>query len=163
MREHYQVIPGIFRYTSFSHIKKTFYYIFDNNNSYEGTVSQVKLHPIETKPFSVGSAKIIPLEIIHGKMSILGYKFDRFAYVTDCSELPKETHEQLRGIDLLILNALRYDPHPTHFHLGKSLEAIEGLKPKRAILTHMTHQIDHQKTELPENVELAYDGMVVES
>ncbi|MEC7641660.1 MAG: MBL fold metallo-hydrolase [Nitrospinota bacterium] len=157
-------IPCFGKEQTFTQIKKTFYYIFDPTNSYQGAVSQVELHPIGTEPFSLGGTGIRPLKIIHGEMPILGYKFDRFAYVTDCSELPAESWEQLQGIELLILNALRYDPHPTHFHLEKSLETIAALKPGRALLTHMTHQIDHRKTgaKLPENVELAYDGMVVE-
>ncbi|MBT5258849.1 MAG: MBL fold metallo-hydrolase, partial [Nitrospina sp.] len=84
--------------------------------------------------------------------------------ITDCSEIPLESKKQLRNLDILILNALGFDPHPTHFSLSQALEAIKELNPKRAILTHINHKFDHDKisSELPTGVELAYDGMELE-
>lgn len=156
-------IPCYGKAQTFSHIQKTFHYIFDGNTSYAGTLSQVTLQPIGGEPFSLGGMGVTPVEVLHGDMPILAYRFGRFAYVTDCSEIPPASREKLLGLDLLILNALRYDPHPTHFHLQAALKAIKTLRPRRVLLTHMTHQIDHRKAgkELPEHVGLAYDGMVV--
>lgn len=107
---------------------------------------------------------ITPLDIVHGKLTILGYKLNRCAYITDCNEIPRESKKQLQNLDILILNALGFDPHPTHFSLSQALDAVEELKPKRAILTHINHKFDHEKisSELPAGVELAYDGMTVE-
>lgn len=158
------VIPCYGSAPTLSGIKKMFHYIFNGAPSYAGLVSQVKLYPVGSEPFFAGGMGITPLDIKHGDMTITGYKFNNAAYVTDCSEIPAESMKKLEGLDLLILNALRYDPHPTHFNLDAALGAVEALKPKRAILTHMAHQMDAEETGkvLPEHVELAYDGLVVE-
>ncbi len=112
----------------------------------------------------MGGVLVDPLEITHGKLNIAGYKINNTAYITDCSGIPEKTQKKLVGLDLLIINALGFAPHPTHFNLDQALTAIEMLKPKRALLTHINHKFDHAtiSRELPENVELAYDGLTVE-
>jgi phosphoribosyl 1,2-cyclic phosphate phosphodiesterase len=113
--------------------------------------------------FSLGGVLVTPFDILHGNLKILGYKLNNCAYITDCSGIPDASRGKLKNLDILIINAVGFDPHPTHFSLGQALEAIEDLQPKRAILTHINHTYDHKKVseQLPENIELAYDGMSV--
>ena len=95
-------------------------------------------------------------------MPIYGYKFgSSLAYLTDVSEIPDETLPHLFGLDTLILGAVRYEPHPTHFNLEQAVEVINALKPKRAFLTHLSHHFDHETVnrELPPHIRLAYDGL----
>ncbi len=122
------------------------------------------IHDIEAyKPFTIGNAEILPVRIMHGKLPILGYRIGRLGYVTDCSEMPAETIEALRGVDTLVINALRYEPHPSHMSLKESLAVIEAIAPRRAYLIHLSHDMGPQATvELPDGVEIAYDGLSIE-
>ena len=112
-----------------------------------------------------GSAPVTPLDIQHGKLIISGFRFKDCAYITDCSGIPIGTRGKLKGLKILILNALGFKPHPTHFNLSQALEAVAELKPERTILTHINHHFDHEKIsrDLPEGVELAVDGMRIEA
>ena len=95
---------------------------------------------------------------------IYGFRFGSAAYLTDHSEIPEESFEQLQGLDILFLDALRYKPHPTHSTVENSLKIVERLRPKRAFFTHICHDLPHEETNalLPENVRLAYDGLKLE-
>jgi phosphoribosyl 1,2-cyclic phosphate phosphodiesterase len=99
--------------------------------------------------------------VIHGEAEILGFRFGSAAYLTDHSEIPDSSMERLRNLDILFLDALRHQPHPTHSTVENSLRIVERLKPKRAFFTHICHDLPHQKTNasLPDNVRLSYDGM----
>jgi phosphoribosyl 1,2-cyclic phosphate phosphodiesterase len=114
--------------------------------------------------FQIGPVGVMPFEVLHGTWSITGFRVGGLGYVTDASAIPPSSLAQLRGLDLLVLNALRLKPHPTHFSLGEALEQIDKLKPRRALLVHMTHDIAHAATNatLPDHVRLAYDGQVVD-
>lgn len=122
--------------------------------------------PLET--FSVsgegGAIDVLPFLQHHGHGHSLGFRFGGLAYATDVHEFPDQSLEQLEGLDVLILDALRYTSHPCHFSVAEALEVIEQVKPKRAILTHLHIDLDYQtlKAELPAHVEPAYDGMVIE-
>ena len=107
---------------------------------------------------------IQPLPILHGRLSILGYRIGKFSYITDCSEIPAETYRLLEGTEVLILGVLRYEPHPTHLHLEKALQIIERVHPERAYFTHISHAFDHERTnsELPSHVQLSFDGLSFE-
>ena len=100
----------------------------------------------------------------HGRLPVLGYRFGNLAYITDCSEIPDPTMERLKGLDVLVLVALRYRRHPTHFSVAEALEVVQRLQPRRTLFTHICHDLDHGETNrsLPLGVELAYDGLVVE-
>ena len=117
------------------------------------------------EPFTTFHTEITPLKIHHGRSVILGFRVGGVAYLTDCSAIPAESMERLRGLDLLVIGALRRRPHPTHFSIDQALEAVEELKPKKAVLTHLSHTVDYttDNGKLPQGVELAYDGMVVEA
>jgi phosphoribosyl 1,2-cyclic phosphate phosphodiesterase len=145
-----------------SSLRRMFPYIFDPTYPYGG-ILKVSPRLIEG-PFSVWGEELIPLPVFHGDLPVLGFKFRKAAYVTDFSEIPEETMSLLEGLDLLILDALRPKPHPTHSHLEHSLALVEKLKPARALFTHIAHEMAHAATNasLPPHVQLAHDGLKVE-
>ena len=112
-----------------------------------------------------GAIDALPILQAHGDIPTLGFRFGALAYSPDVSDVPESSVEHLRGLDVWIVDALRYTPHPSHFSLKQALQWIERVAPKRAILTHMTADLDYEtlKRELPPYVEPAYDGMVVET
>lgn len=112
-------------------------------------------------PTNICGARVTPIHLLHGRQPILGFRMGQMAYCTDCSEIPSASEELLAGLDVLILDGLRISPHPTHFNLDGALREIERLRPKRAILTHIAHEIGHAavSAKLPPNVELAYDSL----
>ncbi len=143
-------------------LKNNFGYIFNGTVQIGGGIPQLEPRTLVAgSTFELGGVTITPLEIIHGKLEISGYKLNNVAYITDCSYLPENTLDLLKNLDLLILNSLGFKPHPTHFCLSEALEAIKIIQPKRTILTHINHYYGFEKVsrDLPENVELAYDGM----
>ncbi len=111
-----------------------------------------------------GPLEALPIAQGHGDVGSLGYRFGGLAYSPDISDVPEESVPLLEGLDVWIVDALRFTPHPSHFHVKRTLEWIARVKPKRAILTHMTTDLDYDalKRELPDGVEPAYDGMVIE-
>ncbi len=145
-------------------LKNKFSYIFNGTaKQVGGGLPQLSLHAVDGTPFSLGDLAVTRLDIIHGKLRISGYRIDDCAYITDCSAIPDATMQQLRGLDVLIINALGFDPHPTHMCLSEALNAIEQIQPRRAYLTHINHKFDHDtvSADLPDNVQLAYDGLTV--
>ena len=109
-------------------------------------------------------ARFDPVKIIHGDAEIHGFRFGSAAYLTDFSEIPPESMERLRGLDVLFLDALRHRPHPTHSTVENSLRLVRELEPRRAFFTHISHDLAHEETNrnLPENVKLAHDGLKLE-
>ena len=105
------------------------------------------------------------LSVIHGKLPILGYKTGSFAYITDCSHLPEKSLEEIKGLDVLVINALRHTSHPTHFKLLEALNVISMTAPKRAYLTHISHDMGltaEAEKLLPSNVRFAFDGLCID-
>ena len=141
-------------------LQQRFAYIFAESKAYPPIATA---HAIDG-PFAVGDIEVLPFRQIHGAMHSLGFRFGDIAYSTDLNDLPEASFELLRDLDVWIVDALRPQPHPTHTHLAQTLEWIERLRPKRAILTHMTWDMDYQTLcrELPAGVEPAYDGLVIE-
>jgi phosphoribosyl 1,2-cyclic phosphate phosphodiesterase len=107
---------------------------------------------------------VTPLEVIHGKLPVIAYRFNDFAYATDLKTIPDEAMDGLRDLEVLVLDCVRLKPHSTHLGLEDALQYIEQLKPKRTYLTHMNHDLMHARDSklLPDGVEFAYDGLVVE-
>lgn len=159
------VIPCYGSEETLERIRKNFSYIFDGQRSEGGGKPQLELRAHDGNPFVLGAMTVSPLDVFHGSLTITGYRIGKMAYVTDCNGFPDDTKNQLRGLDVLVLNALGFDPHRTHFCLAEALAAIAELKPKRTFLTHINHAFDHEivNRDLPENVELAYDGLCAES
>jgi phosphoribosyl 1,2-cyclic phosphate phosphodiesterase len=156
-------IPCYANQETISNIRKICYYIFDENTQVGGGIPLLDMFPVE-KSFELFGLRIQPVPILHGRLEILGYRIGDIAYITDCSEFPASSLQYMKNLDLLFVNALRLEPHSTHFSLSQALDLIESIRPKMGILTHLGHQIDyHQDYQLPENVELAYDGMAIDS
>ncbi len=124
---------------------------------------QIIPHEIDVD-FDLLGLKVEPLIVIHGKLPVTAFRIGGFGYVTDCNLIPDETCARLTGLNLLAIDALRFKKHPTHMTLDQSLGYIERLKPRHALLTHISHDIKHAETSghLPESVEIAYDGLEVE-
>lgn len=148
------------------YIKRVFSYAFreETKNWPAGFVPKidfVRVAPYQS--FEVLGQTVLPVRLHHGRFTVLGYRVGDLAYCTDVNRIPEETFDALRGLDVLVLDALRFDPHPTHFCLDEALKVVERLEPKRAFFTHISHEFDHQRVEamLPSNVRLAYDGLVV--
>jgi phosphoribosyl 1,2-cyclic phosphate phosphodiesterase len=156
-------IPAYGNREAWDVIRQVFYYAFDGLPRLGGGVPQV--NAVEaTEPFAVNGVCVAPVPIWHGSLPILGFRLGGFAYLTDCSRIPEESWPLLRGVETLVMGALRDDPHPTHFTVAEALEAIASIEPERAYLTHMTHDLGHAATNarLPEGVQLAYDGLVLD-
>ena len=115
------------------------------------------------EPRRICGVDVVPVPLLHGSDEVLGFRFGSMAYCTDCSAIPPASAPLLEGLDLLVLDALRHTPHPTHFSLAEALEVIAELRPKKALLTHIAHQLGHEATsrDLPDNVAMAYDGLSV--
>ena len=146
-------------------LRRVFHYVFHPFPPGTST-PQIEFREIPAVgcPLQIGEMLIEPLRVFHGEMPILAFRVGPFAYVTDVSYIPPETLARLQGLELLILDALRFEPHPTHFNLEQALQMVEKLQPRRTLFTHLTHAFDYEtvNAQLPEGVELAYDGQVVE-
>lgn len=143
-------------------LKREFAYIFADFK-YPG-IPEVQLNRIDLSPFSVHGVEFIPIEVLHLKLPVYGYRIGDFTYITDANYINDEEKDKIMGSKVLVLNALRREKHPSHFTLDEALELIEELKPETAYLTHISHQLGrHGEVEvnLPKNVYLAYDGMKV--
>jgi phosphoribosyl 1,2-cyclic phosphate phosphodiesterase len=114
--------------------------------------------------FELNGLRVEPLSVMHGTLSVTAFKVGGFAYVTDCNFIPDDVCERLKGLELLVIDALRFRSHPTHLNLDQSLNYIERLEPHRALLTHISHDIKHSDTagHLPAHVGIAYDGLEVQ-
>ena len=147
-------------------LRQVFSYIFKSEHV-GGGLPQVTPRTIEGD-FELGELAVSPLPVIHGKSEVTGFRFSNgrkeVAFVTDCNLIPDETLARMRGLDLLIIDCLRYQPHPTHLHVEKTLAYISELRPRTALLTHMGHEIKFAEASrsLPDGVELAYDGLKIE-
>jgi phosphoribosyl 1,2-cyclic phosphate phosphodiesterase len=142
-------------------LRRIFAYAFEQSG-YPG-VPRMEPHSIEGD-FDLLGLRVEPLTVVHGRLPVTAFRIGEFAYVTDCNLIPDETCARLIGLQLLVIDALRFKKHPTHMTLDQALRYIERLKPRRALLTHISHDIKHAEASehLPENVEIAYDGLVVE-
>jgi phosphoribosyl 1,2-cyclic phosphate phosphodiesterase len=144
-------------------IRRTFWYVFAPGTPKGGGLPRLELFAI-AGDFCLGRAVIEPIPLWHGKRAILGFRIGAFAYLTDCSAIPDASWPRLAGLDVLVLDALRDRPHPTHFTLDQAIAAARRVGARRTLFTHMCHDLPHQATSerLPDGMTLAYDGMVVE-
>lgn len=157
------VIPAYANAEAWEVIYKTFYYVFDGLPRLGGGIPMIEPHEV-TGPFCVGPVRIVPVPLWHGRLPILGFRFGNFAYLTDCNRIPEESFALLGDLDTLVLDALRDEPHDTHFTVAEALHIVQRIAPRRTYLTHMTHDLGHAATSarLPAGVELAYDGLVLD-
>ena len=144
-------------------LRKRFDYIFASENKYPGAPS-VGENIIQNSPFKVKNLSVLPINVMHNRVQVFGFRIQEFAYVTDAKTIEEEEAEKLKGVEVLVLNALRKEPHHSHFNLEEALGFIEKIKPKRAYLTHISHVMgfhEEVQKELPPNVFLAYDNLQI--
>ena len=144
-------------------IRKSFDYAFcDLEPTHPGATPQLDFVPFSDDPFEVLGVGVTPIPMTHGpRFDVDGFRVGNFAYCTDTSDIPAASRDRLRGLDTLVIDALRYRQHPTHFSVEQAIEVINDLKPRQAFLTHCCHEIDHGPAEaaLPAGVHIAYDGL----
>lgn len=144
-------------------LKKIFNYVFALDK-YPG-IPRIDLKTIDSKPFNIGTIEIVPIRLYHYQLPVYGFRFGNFAYLTDFNKIDDAEFEKLRGIESLVICALRRESHISHLNLKSALEMILKLSPRKAYLTHMSHEIGKHINllkELPVNVEPGYDGLVIE-
>lgn len=145
-------------------LKREFHYVFAAK-SYPG-VPRIQLHEIRGgSTFSADGVSVIPIDVLHYRMPVLGFRVGNIAYITDANHIPEEEKEKLRDLDILVLNALRKESHISHFSLEEAVAVSRELKPRRTFFTHISHYMGlHAEVsqELPQNMALAYDGLVVD-
>ncbi len=144
-------------------LRKRFDYIFKTENKYPGAPG-VKENEIENRPFSFEGLTITPIKFMHNRLPVFGYRMEDFAYLTDIKTIEPEEIEKLRDLKVLVVSALRIEPHHSHFNLEEALDFIKEVKPEKAYLTHISHMLGfHEEVEkkLPANVHLAYDNLKI--
>ncbi|MCX6295937.1 MAG: MBL fold metallo-hydrolase [Bacteroidetes bacterium] len=143
-------------------IRREYAYIF-SDFKYPG-IPEINLHLIENKLLSIEGIEIIPIEVLHYKLPVFGFRFGDFTYITDANYISDTEKEKIKNSKVLVLNALRKEPHISHFTLEQAIELVKELKPEKAYFTHISHQLglhaEIQK-ELPANIEIAFDGLKI--
>ena len=158
---HKRLVPCYGSAETINHLLATFSYIFKGLET-AGYAPLLDAH-LAGDPFDLFSYRITPVPLLHGQGNATGYRINDLAYLADCNAIPATSLPLLHGLDTLVIDALRYSPHPGHFNIDGALEVIARLRPRRAILTHLTHEVSLlDGARLPPGVELAYDGMVIE-
>ncbi len=141
-------------------IRRDYFYMFEEFK-YPG-IPEAEFHIIQNKPFKIGDLEMEPIRVYHYKMPVLGFRIKKFTYITDANKISEEEIEKMKGTEVLVLNALRNEKHISHFSLEEALEMVKRINPKKAYLTHISHQLGNHKQVnegLPPNVELAWDGL----
>lgn len=144
-------------------LKIRFEYVFATENRYPGAPT-VAINIIENKPFTINNLPITPIDSLHYKLQVFGFRFDKFAYLTDIKTITKTELNKLKNLEVLVINALREKEHISHLNLEQALEIINIIKPKKAYLTHISHLLgfhDEVQQKLPKNVFLAYDQLEI--
>ena len=143
-------------------LRERFAYAFEDAFPFYGGKPDLTLHEV-TGQFDLFGHSIVPVPVMHGRVTVLGYRFGDLAYVTDAKTIPEPSLELLEGLDLLVLNALRERPHPTHLSVAEAIAIIERLRPREAYLVHLSHELGHEDATalLPSNVHIAHDGLTV--
>jgi len=141
-------------------IRRAFAYIWEAGQA-GGGKPQLDLIPVR-EPFGLLGRTFTPVPVWHGEMEVFGYRTGGFAYVTDCNRIPEASFPLLDGVEILVLDALRHRPHSTHFSVKEAIEVAERIGSRRTILTHMTHEVDHDDP-LPAGVEFGYDGLTFDA
>lgn len=145
-----------------NNLRKRFDYIFETENKYPGSPSVTPIEVVNTVPFSINKQVIIPINAMHGTLQVFGYRIGDFAYLTDVKTIEKQEIEKLIGLKVLVVNALREEPHHSHFNLQEALDFVNLIRPEKTFLTHISHILgfhDEVQKTLPSDVFLAYDNL----
>jgi phosphoribosyl 1,2-cyclic phosphate phosphodiesterase len=144
-------------------LRREFFYIFAENK-YPG-IPDINLHTITDQPFVIGDITVIPIQVHHLKMPVLGFRFGNFTYITDANHIDDKEKAKIKGSEILVINALRKKEHISHFNLQQAINLTKELKIPKTFLTHISHQLglhDEVNKELPAGIQLAWDGLQVE-
>lgn len=144
-------------------VRRDFYYAFSDTR-YPG-IPELNMHPIGLEPFMVGDIPVVPIQVWHMKMPVMGFRFGKFTYITDANRIEPGEKEKIRGSEILVLNALRREKHISHFTLQEAIDLVQELEIPRAYFTHISHQLGrHEEVskDLPQGIELAYDKLRLE-
>lgn len=145
-------------------LKKRFDYVFETVNKYPGAPSVTTQEVVNNVPFAIGNKMVTPIDVLHGDLQVFGYRVEDFAYLTDVKTIEESEIQKLKGLKVLVINALREEPHQTHFNLKEALDFITLVQPEKTYLTHISHLLGfHEEVQrkLPENVFLAYDNLEI--
>ncbi len=145
-------------------LKRRFDYVFEIENRYPGAPVVDVVKVINNVPFSIGNKTVIPINVYHANLQVFGYRIDDFAYLTDVKTIDSDEVEKLKGVKVLVVNALREEAHHSHFNLQEALDFIELIQPERTYLTHISHHFGFHSAiqkKLPKNVYLAYDNIEI--
>jgi len=156
-------IPIYAEVTVLNQLKREFAYIFEDHK-YPG-IPSVEIHEIENRQFSINKTSFLPIKVMHYQLPVFGFRVGNFTYITDANLIEEGEMEKIEGSKVVVLNALRLKPHISHFTLEEAVSIIDRLKPEKAYLTHISHQMGTHReasAQLPKNVEIAYDGLKVE-
>jgi phosphoribosyl 1,2-cyclic phosphate phosphodiesterase len=155
-------IPIYANEPTMANIQRCFQYVF-NSDKRESNIPQLDVNLLDGAAVNVFGLDFLPVPVLHGTQTILGFRFGAAAYLTDHSDIPEASLDRLRGLDVLFLDALRYKPHPTHSTVARSLQVVERVAPRRTFFTHICHDLGHARAEsmLPPHVRLAYDGLEI--
>jgi len=156
-------IPIYANRVTMENLRRVFTYVFNGQPSVSD-IPRLEPHIIGNEPFEVDGVAVTPIPLLHGDLPILGYRIGNFAYCTDCSAIPQASLELLKGLKILILDALRFRTHPTHFSLEEARETAQKIAAERTYFIHLTHDVPHRQTDaqLPDGIFLAYDGLKLE-
>lgn len=145
-------------------LKRRFDYVFETENRYPGAPSVTAIEVVNNIQFPLGNKTVIPINVYHGSLQVFGYRIDDFAYLTDVKTIEISEIEKLKGVKILVVNALREEPHATHFNLQEALDFINIIQPEKTYLTHISHTFGFHKdiqAKLPPNVFVAYDNLEI--
>jgi phosphoribosyl 1,2-cyclic phosphate phosphodiesterase len=145
-------------------LKRRFDYVFEHENRYPGAPSVQPIEVVNNEPFSIGDIDVVPINAYHANLQVFGYKMNDFAYLTDVKTIASDEIEKIKGVKVLVINALREDPHHSHFNLQDALDFVTLVQPQKAYLTHISHLLgfhDQVAQKLPNNVFLAYDNLEI--
>ena len=156
-----QAVPCYGTERTLATLRRMFSYAFAPDLTAPHSRPELDLHTIDAQPFAIGGETVIPIPLMHGPLPVLGFRFGRFAYCTDCSAVPEESMELLRDLEVLVLDAVRITPHPAHFNVDQAVEVARWIGADRTYFTHIAHQLKHEEinARLPDAMELAYDGL----
>ena len=141
-----------------------FAYIFELENKYPGAPTITEHEIVVGEAFAIGNKKAMPIQVMHGDLPVIAFRIDNFAYLTDVKTIAQGQKEQLKDLDVLVINALRFEPHETHLNVEEAIALVNELKPKTTYFTHISHLLgfhDQVEQQLPENIHLAYDTLKI--
>jgi len=159
-------VPLFCEETVESQIRQVFSYAFTDPATHAHQFAAPKLRferIFPGKAFTLSGLNILPVRLKHGDLPVLGFRIGNVAFLTDMSMIPSESKDLLQGLDTLVIDALRKEPHPTHLHVDAAIRIVRQIRPKQAYLTHMSHDLDYDalRNELPDGIEPAYDGLKI--